>query len=123
MEGKMNKLQLLAITIVLSLAIAVNGADNGPSKDYIANQYVGKAERVILARFGKPTSTMTVAAKELGGELRRPVREQYFAHRPNTQVRELYYKTKNGETIFWLLEKKGMWLVITDIRIAPGVQF
>lgn len=117
----MNILQWL--TLVFSLAVVMSSAGKSAAKDVIEDQHVGKTEQVILAEFGKPKSTTTVAAKELGDELRRAVREKYFARRPNTQVRELYYKDKKGETIFWLTEKYGKWVVVTDIWIAPGVQF
>jgi hypothetical protein len=122
MEGKMKLLQyVLAFGVFLGLTTAMKAADNNP--DYIVNQSVGKTEQEILNRFGRPKSVETLAARELIGPLRGPVRKDYFHHQPNVQVREVYYHSKRGENFFWLTQKSKKWVVVTDLWVAPGVQF
>ena len=111
------------ITFLVCIMFPSLATMSGESDSYRVDRYVQQNEQAILERFGKPNSIVTLPAKELVDAVRAPIRKKHFAFRPNVQVRELYYNTRKGETIFWLTEKSGKWVVVADIWIAPGVQF
>jgi len=84
------------------------------------DQFVGQTEFQVKAQFGKPKSEQVGPAEMLGGELRYPIRKRV----PGTnEVKELYFCSRWGERIFWLVSSSNTWTVVADVKIPPGMEF
>jgi len=105
---------LLAFMLFTCLS-GCSSPDTSPTFD----KYTDSNEKDVLARFGMPKYTLTEKAERLRGELRKNLRDQVQSGK--VLIKELYYLSAEGETIFWLAKKpNGVWEVISDVYIPKG---
>jgi len=87
------------------------------------NQYVGKLEVDIRNALGKPKGELTVPAKAMGDDLRYELKGRVSAKQ---KVKRLHFSESNNTpsiTIWCVENESGVWKIIADRTVAPGIVF
>jgi hypothetical protein len=120
-EDNMMKSILVALMLCVS-CIECAAAQGEAMEGYVTDRYVGTTEQWIVRKFGRPKEVSVHSLASLKGTTLYPIGKGLFA-RPKTDARLLYYENKNGTRYIWLKKISNTWAVVSDVWIAPGVQF
>ena len=113
---------IVKLFLTLGCLLSVAFASVVKTESYVTDELVGVDEASIIRKLGKPKQVSTHSYSSLQGTILYPIGRGLFG-RPHTDARLLYYTGRSGERYVWLKQMAGKWVVVSDVWIAPGVQF
>lgn len=113
---------LLISYAVISCNLEESAKMNQPQVIY--DQEIGLLEKKLIEKYGNPDSINIFNAEEMDDELRARVKNSILKVRKDIIIKEFYYRAKNQERFFWLIQRNtNEWEVISDVQIPRGILF